>query len=58
MKGKITLITIVLPWWLEWARKFLRLKSEVKSVSSNNIIGRKADVVIVDEAKEFFQPEA
>ncbi len=45
---KVTAINIILPFWLEWARKHIRL--EIKVHKFPKMKGRKIDTIIMDEA--------
>ena len=50
MIPKIRAINIILPFWLRWLKRFVKL--EVKEYSlPKRIRGQKIDVVIIDEVK-------
>jgi len=48
MKRTITLINIVLPFWLEWARRFIYLKFKTKTLPKK-IRGRSYNAFVIDE---------
>lgn len=46
---KVHFVTIIQPWWLRWAKRFVSLKYETKSLDAP-IKGMKAISIITDEA--------
>jgi len=41
-------VTIILPWWLKWSKRFVKLKHETLSLP-NKLRGIEIDTVIIDE---------
>jgi len=51
MKHKFTIVTIVLPVWLRWLKRFVELKVERRDFGGV-LTGEKIDTIICDEAEE------
>ena len=44
-------VYIKLPFWLRWAKRFIRLELKTYPIIPKQIEGRSIDFIIVDEAK-------
>lgn len=47
IKG-VTIVNIIMPWWLRWAKRFIRLQAERKTLPAQ-IKGYSCDSIIIDE---------
>jgi len=45
---KVTVIKVIMPWWLKWAKRFVVLESDVHYLPCT-LRGQKIDMVIIDE---------
>ena len=49
MKHGVTIINIEMPWWLNWAKRYVKVNAE-RITAPKTLTGRHIDCVIMDEA--------
>lgn len=48
---KIQAITIKIPWWLKWSKKYLDLEHRTIKIN-NKLKGQRVDMIIIDDIEE------